>query len=52
VSQVLVRARNPQQFFQELTRLVLEEWYEICRLETLDDSAQAVLSYLLRGRSA
>jgi ABC-2 type transport system ATP-binding protein len=51
-SSVLVRARNPQQFFQELTRLVLEDWYEIVRLETLDDSAQAVLGYLLRGRSA
>jgi ABC-2 type transport system ATP-binding protein len=49
---VLVRARNPQQFFQDLTRLVLEEWYEISRLETLDDSAQAVLGYLLRGRSS
>jgi ABC-2 type transport system ATP-binding protein len=52
VEPVLVRARNPQRFFQELTRLVLEEWYEIARLETLDDSTQAVLSYLLRGRSA
>ena len=49
---MLVRARNPQQFFLELTRLVLEDWYEIVRLETLDDSAQAVLGYLLRGRSA
>ncbi|HTU21828.1 MAG TPA: ABC transporter ATP-binding protein [Gemmataceae bacterium] len=52
VDPVLVRARNPRRFFQELTRLVLEEWYEISRLETLDDSTQAVLSYLLRGRSA
>jgi ABC-2 type transport system ATP-binding protein len=52
VDPVLVRARNPQRFFQELTRLVLEEWYEISRLETLDDSTQAVLGYLLRGRSA
>ncbi len=52
VDPVLVRARNPQRFFQELTRLVLEEWYEIARLETLDDSTQAVLGYLLRGRSA
>jgi ABC-2 type transport system ATP-binding protein len=52
VEPVLVRARNPQRFFQELTRLVLEEWYEIARLETLDDSTQAVLGYLLRGRSA
>jgi ABC-2 type transport system ATP-binding protein len=52
IDPVLVRARNPQRFFQELTRLVLEEWYEIARLETLDDSTQAVLGYLLRGRSA
>jgi ABC-2 type transport system ATP-binding protein len=49
---VLVRARNPQRFFRQLTHLVLEEWYEIARLETLDDSTQAVLGYLLRGRSA
>jgi ABC-2 type transport system ATP-binding protein len=49
---LLVRARNPQRFFQELTRLVLEEWHEIARLETQDDSTQAVLGYLLRGRSA
>ncbi len=52
ISQVLVRARNPQQFFHDLTHLVLEDWYEICHLQTLDDSAQAVLGYLLRGRSA
>jgi ABC-2 type transport system ATP-binding protein len=52
IDPVLVRARNPQRFFQELTRLILEEWYEISRLETLDDSTQAVLGYLLRGRSA
>ena len=52
VEPVLVRAKNPQRFFQELTRLVLEDWYEIHRLETLDDSTQAVLGYLLRGRSA
>jgi ABC-2 type transport system ATP-binding protein len=52
VDPVLVRARNPQRFFAELTRLVLEEWYDIARLETLDDSTQAVLGYLLRGRSA
>ncbi|HTU92261.1 MAG TPA: ABC transporter ATP-binding protein [Gemmataceae bacterium] len=52
IDPVLVRARNPQRFFQELTSLILEEWYEISRLETLDDSTQAVLGYLLRGRSA
>ena len=50
VSRVLVRARNPQRFFRDLSRLVLEEWYEVRHLETLDDSAQAVLGYLLGGR--
>jgi ABC-2 type transport system ATP-binding protein len=44
---LLVRARNPQRFFRDLTRLVLEEWYEVCHLETLDDSTHAVLGYLL-----
>jgi ABC-2 type transport system ATP-binding protein len=47
VSRVLVRARNPQRFFKDLGRLVMEEWFEVVRLETLDDSAEAVLSYLL-----
>jgi ABC-2 type transport system ATP-binding protein len=49
VSPILVRARNPQRFFRELTRLVLEEWYEVRRLATIDDSAEAVLGYLLGG---
>jgi ABC-2 type transport system ATP-binding protein len=49
-SRVLLRARNPQRFFGELARLVLEEWFEISRLETLDDSTHAVLGYLLGGR--
>ena len=42
---------QPAAFFQDLTRLVLEEWYEVRRLETLDESAQAVLGYLLGGRA-
>jgi ABC-2 type transport system ATP-binding protein len=46
---VLVRARNPQRFFSDFTKLVLEEWYEISHLETLDDSTEAVLGYLLGG---
>jgi ABC-2 type transport system ATP-binding protein len=49
VSRVLVRARNPQRFFRELGRLVVDEWFEVTHLETLDDSAEAVLSYLLGG---
>ena len=44
---MLVRARNPQRFFRALTRLVLEEWFEVTHLEALDDSTQAVLGYLL-----
>jgi ABC-2 type transport system ATP-binding protein len=47
---VLVRARNPQRFFVDLTRLVLEEWFEVQHVETVDDSAGAVLDYLLGGK--
>ncbi len=47
IGRLLVRARNPHRFFAELNRLVLEEWYDIVHLETLDDSTQAVLGYLL-----
>jgi ABC-2 type transport system ATP-binding protein len=49
VGRLLVRARNPRRFFQDLTRLVLEEWHEVRRLQTLDESAEAVLGYLLGG---
>jgi ABC-2 type transport system ATP-binding protein len=48
---LLVRARNPRQFFRQLGRLVIEEGLEIQRLEALDDSTQAILSYLLGGRN-
>jgi ABC-2 type transport system ATP-binding protein len=47
---LLVRARNPAGFFRRFTRLVVEEDLDIRRLETLDDSAHAVLGYLLGGR--
>jgi ABC-2 type transport system ATP-binding protein len=46
---LLVRARNPQRFFRDLTGLVLEENFEVRHLETLDDSAHAILGYLLGG---
>jgi ABC-2 type transport system ATP-binding protein len=45
---LVVRARNPRHFFRVLTRLVLEEGYDVSHLETLDDSTHAVLGYLLR----
>lgn len=48
--QVIVRARNPRRFFRDFSTLVLEEGYEIRHLETLDESAQAILGYLLGGR--
>jgi ABC-2 type transport system ATP-binding protein len=46
---LIVRARNPRSFFQEFTGLVLDEHYEIRSLETLDESAHAILGYLLGG---
>jgi ABC-2 type transport system ATP-binding protein len=47
---LVVRARNPRRFFADLTGLVLEENYEVHHLETLDDSAGAILGYLLKNR--
>lgn len=44
---LVVRARNPRNFFRDFTRLVLEEHFEVSHLETLDDSTHAVLGYLL-----
>jgi ABC-2 type transport system ATP-binding protein len=49
--ELVVRARNPRQFFRDFARLVLEEGFQIEHLETLDDSTQAVLGYLLGSRS-
>ena len=46
---LIVRARNPERFFAHFTSLVLEEHFEVGHLETLDDSAHAVLGYLLGG---
>jgi ABC-2 type transport system ATP-binding protein len=46
---LVVRARNPRRFFRDFTGLVLEGPFDIRHLETLDDSAQAVLGYLLGG---
>ncbi len=48
---LLVRARNPRSFFQQLTTLVLEEGFDVQHLETLDDSTHAVLGYLLGKQS-
>ncbi len=45
---IVVRARNPQQFFPAFTDLVLDEGFDIHHLETLDRSAQAILDYLMK----
>jgi ABC-2 type transport system ATP-binding protein len=45
--ELVVRARNPRQFFRDFTRLVLEEGFQVEHLETLDESTHAVLGYLL-----
>jgi len=47
---LIVRARNPRKFFQDFGRLVIEEAIDIRRLKPLDDSAHAILGYLLGGR--
>ncbi|MFO0880241.1 MAG: ABC transporter ATP-binding protein [Gemmataceae bacterium] len=51
VGRLLVRARQPDAFFSDLTRVVAEEGYELLHLESLDTSTQAVLTYLLGKRS-
>jgi ABC-2 type transport system ATP-binding protein len=47
---LLIRARNPRKFFQKLGDIVLDRMIEIQHLETLDESTQDVLSYLLGGK--
>ena len=47
---LLIRARNPRKFFQRLGDIVLDRMIEIQHLETLDESTQDVLSYLLGGK--
>jgi ABC-2 type transport system ATP-binding protein len=46
---LVVKARNPKRFFQQFGRLVVEEQLDVRRLEPLDESAHAILGYLLGG---
>ncbi|HEY3789666.1 MAG TPA: ABC transporter ATP-binding protein [Urbifossiella sp.] len=46
---IVVKARNPKRFFAEFGRLVVAEKWEIRGLEPLDESAHAILGYLLGG---
>ncbi|HEV3435816.1 MAG TPA: ABC transporter ATP-binding protein [Gemmata sp.] len=44
-----VKARNPKRFFEAFMQLVIEEQLDIRRVEPLDESAHAILGYLLGG---
>lgn len=46
---VVVRARHPKAFFRAFGELVTAEAIEVRRLDPLDDSAHAILGYLLGG---
>jgi ABC-2 type transport system ATP-binding protein len=48
-SSCVVKARNPQRFFADFGRLVVQERLEVHGLEPLDESAHAILGYLLGG---
>jgi ABC-2 type transport system ATP-binding protein len=46
---LIVRARSPRRFFEDFGRLVVSERLDVVRVEPLDESAHAVLGYLLGG---
>lgn len=46
---LVVRARNPKRFYRDFGRLVASEKIAVQRLEPLDESAHAILGYLLGG---
>jgi len=46
---LVVRARHPRRFFEAFGKLVAEHGFEVRRLEPLDESAHAILGYLLGG---
>jgi ABC-2 type transport system ATP-binding protein len=46
---LVVRAKHPKRFFRGFGDLVGERMIEVRRLEALDDSAHAILGYLLGG---
>jgi ABC-2 type transport system ATP-binding protein len=48
-SALIVKARNPKRFFAQFGRLVVDEALDVRRLEPLDESAHAILGYLLGG---
>ncbi len=49
IGRLIVRARHPRTFFEHLSQLVVEEWYELRHVEPLDENTAAVVGYLLGG---
>lgn len=47
---LVARVTNPKKFFRDFAKLVIAHRWNVRRLETLDDSTQAILGYLLGGR--
>ena len=50
-SALVVRTRNPLDFFARLGELVCQHGIDVRRLQTLDSGADAVFDYLQRGRT-
>jgi hypothetical protein len=48
---LIVRTRNPQEFFEHVAALVCEHGIDVQRMQTLDAGADAVFDYLQQGRS-
>ena len=48
-ARLIVKARSPKRFFAAFGRLVIEEQLDVRRVEPLDESAHAILGYLLGG---
>lgn len=46
---IILRVKHPERFFRALGQFVVSERFDIRRLEPLDDTAHAVLGYLLGG---
>jgi len=44
-----VKVQRPREFFARFGRLAVAEMLDVTRFEPLDDSAHAVLGYLLGG---
>jgi ABC-2 type transport system ATP-binding protein len=46
---LIVKARHPKRFFDAFGRIVIAEQLQVRRVEPLDESAHAILGYLLGG---